>query len=355
MRWMPLVVVLLACGDPKDKPDAAQTPDTPPMVDAPIDADPNNPMTLMDTGLCVDAACMQIAPGIKAYKPQFELYSDGATKKRWIYLPPSTQINTSNMDFWEFPVGTKLWKEFTRGSVRVETRLVMRISDSNPVPANDWFYVAFVWNSTQDATVAERFGVPDANGTEHDVPSRAQCKECHDKLPPSRVLGFSAIQVDWDDPDASAYDLAGLVADNKLTNPPPPPTVPGPYFPVPGRANIERPALGYLHANCGTCHNPNSSVYIDNGVLMQLRLTTGTLGSLAATTVYTTAVGVNATTTCCDGNIVTKLVEPTQPDQSAVTVRFESTNPAQRMPAVGTEVMDPTGRTTLRTWITNIP
>src|SRR5262245_27296145 len=97
MRWMPLLVLLVACGGPKAQSDAA-------MADAPSDADPKNPPTLMDTGLCVDAACTQIAAGIKTYKPRWELYSDGATKKRWIYLPPGTQIDTSDPDYWQFPV-----------------------------------------------------------------------------------------------------------------------------------------------------------------------------------------------------------------------------------------------------------
>src|SRR5688500_4148724 len=112
MRWMSVLVVLVACDDPKVQPDAAPMVDTP-MADAAIDADPNKPMTLMDTGLCVDAACTQIASGIHAYTPRWELYSDGATKRRWIYLPAGAKITTTNNDHWEFPVGTKLWKEFT--------------------------------------------------------------------------------------------------------------------------------------------------------------------------------------------------------------------------------------------------
>src|SRR5687768_2174017 len=148
MRWMPvlgaLVATVVACGDPSLQPDASidsSMADAP--ADAPIDADPNNPPTLVDTGLCTDAACTQIAPGIVPYTPRWELYSDGATKKRWIYLPPGTKIDTSDMDFWQFPVGTKLWKEFTRDGVRVETRLVMRIGAGNT--SQDWFYVAYVW------------------------------------------------------------------------------------------------------------------------------------------------------------------------------------------------------------------
>ena len=131
MRWMPVLLALGACGDPSVQQDASIVPDDAPLADVPVDADPNNPATLMDTGLCVDAACTQIAGGIHAYTPRFELWADTATKRRWIYLPPGMQIDTSDMDYWEFPVGTKLWKEFTRDGVRVETRLVMRIGAGN--------------------------------------------------------------------------------------------------------------------------------------------------------------------------------------------------------------------------------
>jgi hypothetical protein len=349
MRWIPLVVVLVACGDSKDVPDARDV-DSPVPVDVGIDADPNNPPTLMDTGLCIDAACTQIAGGIKVYKPQFELYSDGASKKRWIYLPPGTKIDTTDMDFWQFPVGTKLWKEFTHDNVRVETRLVMRIGNSDP--AKDWFYVAYVWNQSQDATTAEPFGYPDANGTTHDVPSRTSCKTCHDNTQPSRVLGFSAIELDWDNPNADELDLKSLVDASLLTNPPTTGMTAGSYFPVPGNTT-ERSALGYMHANCGHCHNPTSKVFIDNGVVMQLRLTVGTLGSVAATLPYTTAVGLDGTTSGING--VKKLVTAGMPAQSQVTLRFESTSTTLKMPAVGVEVMDPAGDSILRNWITNLP
>jgi hypothetical protein len=353
MRWMSLVVVLVgACGDPKVQPDARDIDSAVP-IDTPVDhcvstADPNNPPTLLDTGLCADVGCTQVCPGIKPYKPQFELWSDGAAKKRWIYLPPGTQIDTTDMDFWKFPVGTKLWKEFTRDGVRVETRLVMRIGAGDT--SADWFYVAYVWNQTQDATTAEPFGVPDANGTTHDVPSRSQCKQCHDNTMPSRVLGFSAIQLDWDNTATDEVDLNALVDGNLLTNAPTASGTPGVYFPIPGNAT-ERPALGYMHANCGHCHNPTSKVYIDIGVLMQLRLTVGTLGSVAATTPYTTAVGKDGTTSGING--VFKLVTAGMPDQSQVTLRFESTTNT-KMPAVGVEVIDTAGDTILRNWITNI-
>src|SRR5262249_40769426 len=156
----------------------------------------------------------------------------------------------------------------------------------------------FVWNQAQNATTAEPFGVHDANGTMHDVPSRSDCKQCHENVQPSRILGFSAIQLDFDNPDPEAYDLAALIDANLVTTPPAISGTAGKYFPLPGRDTFENPALGYMHANCGHCHNPTSKVYTDNGVVMQLRLTVGSLGStgsLDATPVYMTAVGRDTT------------------------------------------------------------
>src|SRR5437763_6919526 len=88
--------------------------------DAPIDANPLD--DLMGTGLCADKACTTINAGIAAYTPRYALWADAASKRRWIYLPPGTQIDTTDPDHWLFPTGTKIWKEFTSGSTRVETR-----------------------------------------------------------------------------------------------------------------------------------------------------------------------------------------------------------------------------------------
>ncbi|HUS28427.1 MAG TPA: hypothetical protein VMZ53_07960 [Kofleriaceae bacterium] len=351
MRWsLPVLMALVACGDDGATTKMDAMVDSPSVMgDVPVDGkDPNNPLTLADTGLCLDAGCTQISTDVYAFQPQFQLWSDAATKKRWIYLPPGTQINTANMDFWEFPVGTKLWKEFTRDNVRVETRLVMRIGNAG-MPS-DWFYVPYVWNASQDATTAQTAGVQNANGTQHDVPSRFDCKSCHENVKPTRILGFSAIQLDWDNPDAAQLDLKELVAKNLLTNPPAAPsTVGAPYFPLPG-TTYEPPALGYLHANCGHCHNPTSGNY--GATPMELRLTVATLGALSTTPAYTTAVNCN---TNVGGTTATKIIVAGQPSMSAMIERFESTNPTVHMPQKGSEVMDPTGDTTLKTWITNIP
>ena len=125
MRVALALCVLAACGDShKAKPDA---PVDVADVDVPVDANPLD--DLLGTGLCADKACTTINSGIMAYTPQYALWADAASKRRWIYLPPGTKIDTSDMDHWVFPMGTKIWKEFTRGGTRVETRYIAKVGD----------------------------------------------------------------------------------------------------------------------------------------------------------------------------------------------------------------------------------
>lgn len=59
------------------------------------------PATLAGTGLFADAAA-----GVFPFEPQYPLWTDGARKRRWIALPPGTAIDASDVDHWQFPVGT---------------------------------------------------------------------------------------------------------------------------------------------------------------------------------------------------------------------------------------------------------
>jgi hypothetical protein len=71
------------------------------------------PATLSCTGLYADIATKTLAQGVRSYQPAVPLWSDGAQKARWIELPPGTQIDASDPSEWTFPVGTKVWKEFS--------------------------------------------------------------------------------------------------------------------------------------------------------------------------------------------------------------------------------------------------
>jgi hypothetical protein len=336
-----------ACGDNQKpgRPDGHPPPVDAPEIDAPPDADPL--ATLAGTGLCADRACTQINPGIREYAPRVSFWDDTATKRRWIYLPPGTKIDTSDMDHWVFPVGTKIWKEFTRDTVRVETRLIMKqLADDNAPGA--WFYATYQWNATDDGTMAVTEGVRNANGTMHDIPTTSDCLACHNRLKPQRVLGFEAIQLDYDAP-ANLTDLADLIAADLITVKP---AGASPYFPLPGTA-VDAAALTYFHANCGHCHNPSSDVH--DMTLLDLRLRTTLLATVAGTPTYATTVNQDAAIPYLDnGMTLTKLIIPQDPSHSAVIGRMNTTIQFRFMPNVAVETVDPAGQTALLAWINSL-
>ncbi len=74
------------------------------------------PSTLACTGLYADIVTKTLAPGVRFYAPAVPLWSDAAQKGRWIQLPAGTQIDASDPNEWTFPVGTKVWKEFSKAA-----------------------------------------------------------------------------------------------------------------------------------------------------------------------------------------------------------------------------------------------
>lgn len=291
------------------------------------------PALLSDAGL-YEADMVTLAPGVRAYAPRFELWSDGATKRRWVYLPPGAQIDTSDMDYWVYPQGTKLFKEFSRDGLRIETRLLEKLGDQ------DWRMVAYLWNEAGTDAVAIPDGQPNAHGTQHDVPSEAQCSTCHRNVP-DRVLGASALQLAH---AGSGLTLDTLVAEGRLTDPPLGPLT------LPGDATAQA-ALGALHANCGTCHNPHTALPT-SGLRMWLEV--ADLASVTTTGAYTSLVGV-PTLSLPTPDTPALLIAPGDPAASAVLYRMQSRELGVGMPPLGSELPDPQGIEAVRAWIAALP
>lgn len=291
---------------------------------------------LSATGLFADAASGSLAPGVVEYRPSFELRTDGAKKRRWVYLPPEARIDTRDMDAWQFPAGTKFWKEFTRDGVRVETRLLHKVGSA----AADWVALSYVWTGEASDAVAVPDGLENARGTPHDVPPARRCMGCHGGAP-GRVLGFGAIQLAHDASD-DEMSLGRLARENRLTEPAPPSS----SLRVPGDA-VTRETLGYLHANCAHCHNQHRPPSdgprcFDPRKAFDLSLRVARLQTPEGTPAYATTVG--------------RIMTPGDPDGSALFRRVASGTFYQpRMPALGSETVDHDAVLLLRTWIASQP
>jgi len=287
------------------------------------------PARLADTGLLADAAAETIAPDVLAYTPQFTLWSDGAEKRRWAWFPPGARIDTSDMDAWIFPEGTKLWKEFTRDGVRVETRLIQKVGPHD----DDWVALAYLWDGDQREANAAPYGAIDAHGTAHDVPASSECQACHGGRR-SFVLGFSAIQLSKP-ATAGQVDLTALVAANLLSVAPPHPLA------VPG-SDIEQRALGYLHANCSHCHNRRrperrGARCFDPQKSYDFGLSVADLAAVSDTATYRTAVG--------------SAIKPGSPGDSPVIDLVSHRGFGAQMPPLASERVDEDAVRLLVQWI----
>jgi hypothetical protein len=298
--------------------------------------DPNAPPQLLSQTGLYQADMTTLAAGVEEFTPQFALWSDGAEKHRWFSLPADATIDTTDMDFWTYPVGTKLWKEFTRDGVRVETRLLEKR------PNGTWWMMAYQWNEAQTDAEARPAGLKDASGTQHDIPSQDECSACHGKMK-DVSLGFTAIQLSH---TGSGLKLTDLISRGALSAPP------AGAFTVPG-TDTDKAALGYLHANCGICHNKQSPL-INARTNMQLWLLTDQLGSVEVTPAYTTAVNKPVSPTFEAAPGTTNRITAGDTATSGVFVRMNNRGGVYQMPPLGSEVVDTTGVAAIEAWINGL-
>lgn len=328
-----------ACGSSgasSDASDAGTDRKAPPVAPDDAAVTLTGPSRLSQTGLYSDFAGRVIAAENVAFAPRFEFWADGAKKARWLYLPPGTTIDTSKIDHWVFPIGTKAWKEFRVGDKVVETRLLMKVREAKG--DQGWWQVAYVWNEDGSDAVANVEGQPNALGTSHDVPKQTDCVNCHQDVR-DVLVGVSAIQLR----DPANDQLAAFAAAGRLS------TTPPAGIDVPGSGDVQA-ALGYLHANCGHCHN-DEAVRLKTQTDMRLRLLVDQK-TPEDTGAYRTTVGT-VMKHPLPGNVTTVLVKGA-PEESGLFVRMGLRN-AFGMPPTGTKVVDDAGRDTVRRWITALP
>jgi len=305
------------------------------------------PETLAATGLYSDARTLALADGLLEYSPQYPLWTDGARKRRWIALPPGSVIDASDADAWRFPVGTRLWKEFAFER-RVETRYMELGRDGR------WSYATYAWEADgSSARLAPENGVAAAcessRGALHDIPGRFDCLACHEASA-SPVLGFSALQLSSErdpraphaDVRASDVTLDELVARGLVRNLAAELLDRAPR--IAARSSVERAALGYLHGNCGGCHN-------SRGALAELGLDLAWSfehGSRA----LETALGATAR---MQGNgLARQRLVAGAPRDSLLLQRLATRDPYLQMPALGTHLVDVEARELIEQWIAEL-
>lgn len=279
--------------------------------------------------------------GVEAYKPAYELWSDGAEKQRYVWLPPGQTVDVSNPDDFDYPVGTRFWKEFyvgPEGEQKLgETRYMLKSSLG-------WLYTVYVWNEGGTAALQENEGVEDLFATGHSVPSREQCKSCHIGRK-DFILGWDFIMLGEGATGVTAATLADADLLEGLD--------PAWLDLAPPGDSVEQAALAYLHANCGvSCHNTTLDA-TGNPSGLYLRLELDSMSN-PLETAAASAINQHPAPNAKMGGLPELVYydfRPGDPERSLVYARMNVRGSETAMPALGTHQVDPEGLSVVKAWI----
>lgn len=339
LRVLFLLVVLVSCNNnrlqkpaiPMQNSDLADKPIKPPRkVVADCTIQQTVPTKLSET--CFFTLVTSLEKGQQVYsnffefQPHYKGYSDGAEKRRWIYLPKGKQIDTQDLDNWIFPKGTILFKEFLIGDKKIETRILEKESDSAGVTA--WRFSNYAWTKDQiDAElvtnvfyeqspeIRSRFSAAEVEA-QFKMSLPKTCVACHSGAT-DVVNGFNYLQLSSNMIDFNilqAGDAGILSAPPKI------------FDSIKGN-NLDRKAIGYIQVNCAICHSPTGP---GDGDFRHSHLSM----SLETEVFMETASGA-------------ELINKGDPDSSYLIKMFES----GRMPRVKPVTQDAKGIALIRKWI----
>lgn len=297
------------------------------------------PEQLSAFGFFADGPAQLPGKEIKAYRLNTPLWSDGAEKLRFVYVPNGVKATARGPDdhggLLELPVGSALIKTFAfeeNGKRRlIETRLLLH-------RASGWVALPYLWNVEQTeaklALAGARVPVTTPTGERIDyrVPNKNQCKECHGLSGAVVPIGPKArnLQRSW---------LENMVTAKKLDRiPAGADTVP--WWGTGKEPPIAEVARGYLDVNCAHCHQPGASASNSGLDLRWQQQDRAKLGVMKRPV----AAGRGAGTLLYD-------VVPGKPDASILAHRMASTEPGVAMPELGKDTVDKQGLAVVRKWI----
>lgn len=292
------------------------------------------PERLSETGCFDPDKPTEPVAALFAYDVNSPLWSDGAEKRRWFALPDGSTLDVSDTGGLELPIGAVVVKEFRLGDKPVETRLLVRHEDGN------WAGYTYQWRADgSDADLLPAGAAVSWGDQDWHYPSRGQCLACHTSLA-GRTLGLSSAQLDRDydyEHGATANQLDELHRVGLLSEPV---TASAPLPDPAGNAPLDARARSYLATNCAVCHLP------------------GGTGLGAIDLRYDTPLAETGAcgTTPIHGDLDVEgalVLTPGRPEASVLSLRMHTLD-ANRMPGLGSHVVDPAGTALIDTWITDL-
>ncbi|MBX3430625.1 MAG: hypothetical protein KF779_13670 [Hyphomonadaceae bacterium] len=339
---------------------SATAQDAPPVNTAAVAAE-RPPELLSAYHFFRDAGARQPNEQVTPYDLNTPLYSDGALKFRYVFIPAGQQAQYRDEGVFEFPVGTVLIKTFafaadmrqpTENVRFLETRLLIR-------RAEGWVAYPYVWNEAQTEARLSPIGanIPvnftneqgQAIALDWSVPNRNQCKGCHDLAGELTPIGPSARNLNRDHNAAFSDVVAenqidAWTQDNLLSGAPPAneaPRVPRAFDPASG--SLELRARAYLDVNCAHCHNPQGPAHTSG---LDLRW--------SQHQPIAWGVGKRPVAAGRGSAGFEFAIDPGHPERSILLYRMGSTDPGVMMPETGRQLVDEPGTALIEEWIAHM-
>ena len=308
--------------------------DTPAVNDAAV-TDGAFPRSLSDYRFFADAARQVPGEGVTPYALKTPLWSDGADKLRFIYVPEGTQLTAGGDGLLQFPVGAAIIKTFAFGAGDdrrlIETRVLLHRADG-------WVALPYRWNAEQtEATLALTGGrvdlvTPAGEAISYAIPNKNQCKGCHAKDGAVIPIGPKArnLSAQWlgQMQAAGALDRVPVGADAL------------PDWAGHATGPAEPLARAYLDVNCAHCHQPGGAASNSGLDLRWEQDGAHALGILKRPVAAGRGAGGH------DFSIL-----PGAPDASIMLHRMDSAEPGIAMPELGKSSVDRAGVAVVRRWI----
>lgn len=296
------------------------------------------------------------ADDVLHYELNTPLFSDYATKHRFVRLPAKTPINWHPTEALEFPVGTVIAKTFaypdatedqTRGERFLETRIEL-------YEKSGWYGYSYVWNEDQsDASLRLGGGAVDVTWTDADgvvhankyqIPNANQCLSCHAQHDKYVPLGPTARNLNRPGRPGKGdphNQLNQWIEDGFLTGAPAADKIPklADYLDA-DKADVNHRARAWLEVNCAHCHNPGGSARTSGLDLRTVQLDPAKYGVMKSPV----AAGKGSGGRKYD-------IVPGKPDDSILLYRLETEETGARMPNLARNLTHHDSNQLIREWI----
>ena len=328
-----------------------------------------NAAKLSEYNLFADATDPTTNPNARGleYDLSVPLFTDYASKYRFVFVPPGCTAKFDADEVFDFPVGTVITKTFAlpadtgiRGIENenmIETRLMVHRSTG-------WISMPYVWNANKTDAVLDINGESVITSLEHNgetldlsygVPDPQKCKRCHQVNGTMSPIGPKArfLNNDYVYADKTENQLTRWVAEGLLSEVPEDlnsiDSIPdfSDETNIAGIANndLQTFAKGWLDINCGHCHRPEGDASNTNMHVEWVR----------DFNKDKTGHGVCQTPVSFGGQAgIEHVIEPGDAAASAMVFRMNTRDGGDRMPPLGRDLIHTEGVELISAWINNM-